>query len=171
MVDRTRPLKIESPSEGGTQEDFYPTATNPNEDYLDAHGITIQDTTSGDDDVRIDRDSDEMILRDKVASSGNPITLQELLESDAKSFEWPFTSASIIWVPHARGAYPLVQVILPISGFGWNVGGWNQNTWNTTLWSGSFQRLPDDQYTLEHHSADLFKVTLASPLTGKVVYF
>lgn len=41
MVDKVRPLKIES-SNGGTEEDVNPTETNPAEDYLATKGIAFE---------------------------------------------------------------------------------------------------------------------------------
>jgi hypothetical protein len=49
MVDKVRPLKQESPSLGGTEDDFLPTATDPAEDYLSAKGIAF----TGSDNTRI----------------------------------------------------------------------------------------------------------------------
>ncbi len=65
MVDRTRPLKFESPESGGTQTDDFPTGTNPNEDFVDSRGVTIQDDSSDDDLVRVSRDGDDMTFLDK----------------------------------------------------------------------------------------------------------
>ena len=76
--DRIQPLKLEDPSTGGVETDWGPTSADPNEDYVDAHGVTIQSNISDDEDVFIGRDvSDDMIFQDKVA--GGPYTLTELL--------------------------------------------------------------------------------------------
>jgi hypothetical protein len=77
--DRVQPLKLEDPGTGGVETDFGPTSTDPSEDYLDAHGMTIQNTTSDDDEVWIGRSdvTDDMLFADKVA--GGPYTLTELL--------------------------------------------------------------------------------------------
>lgn len=56
---------MEDPSTGGTQTDVWPTSTNINQDFLDSRGITIQDDTSNDDEVRISRDGDDMTFLDK----------------------------------------------------------------------------------------------------------
>jgi len=42
MVDKVKPLKIESPSTGGTQDDMFPTETNPSQDYVAAKGIAFE---------------------------------------------------------------------------------------------------------------------------------
>ncbi len=54
MVDKIRALKIEDATHG-TEVDFGPTETNPNEDYLDARGVTYQDSASDDAAVRTER--------------------------------------------------------------------------------------------------------------------
>jgi hypothetical protein len=45
-IDKVRPLKIESPSEGGTQTDYLPTEVNPSEDYISAKGIVFSDNSN-----------------------------------------------------------------------------------------------------------------------------
>lgn len=78
MRDRIQPLKLEDPETGGVETDWGPTSADPNEDYVDTHGLTIQSDISDDEDVFIGRDvSDDMIFQDKVA--GGPYTLTELL--------------------------------------------------------------------------------------------
>jgi hypothetical protein len=77
MVDKIRPLKIESPADGGTETDEFPTAVDPNEDYLDARGIVFQDDTSEDEQVILSRNSnDDMTFKDAYNS---PVTLTQLL--------------------------------------------------------------------------------------------
>lgn len=46
MADKVRFLKIESPSEGGTQTDYLPTEADPTEDYGTMKGIALNDDTS-----------------------------------------------------------------------------------------------------------------------------
>lgn len=41
-IDKIKPLKIENPSNGGTQTDPYPTETNPAQDYLSAKGLALE---------------------------------------------------------------------------------------------------------------------------------
>lgn len=55
MVDRVRPLKIEDTGTGGSQNDQFPTTVNPNEDYLDSRGLTLQTNVSNDGTVRVER--------------------------------------------------------------------------------------------------------------------
>jgi hypothetical protein len=45
-IDRCRPLKIETPTEGGTQSDQVVVEVDPSADYLDANGLTLQATSS-----------------------------------------------------------------------------------------------------------------------------
>ena len=66
-LDRIRPLKIESPSSGGTQEDAFPTDVNHNEDYADLRGMVFQDDASDDELVGSSRDaSGNLIFWDNV---------------------------------------------------------------------------------------------------------
>jgi hypothetical protein len=44
MADKVKPLKIENASLGGTQNDPYPTETNPTQDYLAAKGIAFENS-------------------------------------------------------------------------------------------------------------------------------
>ena len=54
MVDKIRPLKLESPALGGTEDDDFPTAADPNEDYVAAKGMAFED----DDNTRIEKAAD-----------------------------------------------------------------------------------------------------------------
>jgi hypothetical protein len=66
--DRVHPLKLEDSPSGGVELDPYPTGLDPNEDYVDVHGITFQDATSNDEDVSIERDdSGNLVLTDKIS--------------------------------------------------------------------------------------------------------
>ena len=76
-LDRIRPLKIESPASGGTQEDAFPTDADHNEDFADLRGIVFQDDTSDDELVYASRDaSGNMIFTDIV--TGTVYTLSQL---------------------------------------------------------------------------------------------
>lgn len=44
MVDKVKPLKIENSALGGTENDFYQTETDPNEDYLATKGISLENS-------------------------------------------------------------------------------------------------------------------------------
>jgi len=46
MADKVKPLKIENPSNGGTQTDFLPTESDPTQDYLAAKGIAFENSDS-----------------------------------------------------------------------------------------------------------------------------
>lgn len=75
MVDRVKPLKIESPDSGGTQTDDFPTSVNKNEDFLDCRGVSIQDDSSDDDVVRVSRDvSGNLTFQDDVVSGVKTLT-------------------------------------------------------------------------------------------------
>ncbi len=76
MVDRVRPLKIETPAEG-TETDFFPTEADPDEDYIDTRGLTLQNGGSNDESVILDRNgSGDMVFTD--ANTG-PTTLSQIL--------------------------------------------------------------------------------------------
>lgn len=85
-ADRVRPLKNESPTTGGTQDDQgFPTQVNPNQDALSTQGVVIQKPKASgpieeDELVYIGRDaSGNMIFRDAVV--GTEKTLTELAAS------------------------------------------------------------------------------------------
>ena len=42
MADKIKPLKIESPSTGGTETDYLPTESNPMQDYVSTKGIAFE---------------------------------------------------------------------------------------------------------------------------------
>jgi len=76
--DRIRPMKLESPATGGTQDDAFPTEVNPNEDYPDVRGVTFQNDSSNDEVVYVERDaSGNMVFADDVVSGEK--TLNDLL--------------------------------------------------------------------------------------------
>ena len=82
IEDRVQPLKLEDPSTGGEQTDFFPTAMDRNKDYIDCRGLTLQDGYSDDPNVRIERDSTgDLVLADSIAG---PHTLSSLLLGGAK---------------------------------------------------------------------------------------
>jgi hypothetical protein len=69
-IDRVQPLKIEAPESGGVETDQFPTSLDRNEDYLDCRGVALQNTTSDDEVVRVDRDSsDNLVFEDPNAGS------------------------------------------------------------------------------------------------------
>lgn len=66
-MDRVRPLKLEDPGQGGEETDEFPTSVNPNEDYLDCRGITLQNNVSNDGDVFVSRDAaGNLVFKDQV---------------------------------------------------------------------------------------------------------
>ena len=42
MVDKVKPLKLESSATGGTEDDLFPHEADPSEDYLAAKGISFE---------------------------------------------------------------------------------------------------------------------------------
>lgn len=71
MVDRIKPLKLESPLDG-TQYDPTPTELDPQEDYIATKGISFQDSEN----IVIESIGGELRFRDTKIS---PITLNELI--------------------------------------------------------------------------------------------
>jgi len=169
MVDRIKPLKLESPDTGGTDNDYFPTSLNKNQDHVDCRGITVQDAISDDDAVRIHRaPSGDMLFRDLMVPGGEHTLTELYLSTLAGVQEVPFSNILVLLVDHQRHYHPLVQVIIGAPG-GWNLGGWNTTLWNEGF--SSFIRLPDDQYVTTHDSEDIFWVEFSSPQTGRVLYF
>lgn len=66
MVDKIRPLKIERPSAGGSEDDPFPTEADPTEDYVAAKGISFESS----DGHLIDRDAGgELQYKDAVQTT------------------------------------------------------------------------------------------------------
>lgn len=169
MIDRVKPLKLESTDTGGGQVDFFPNSLNKNQDYVDCAGITVQNAASDDDSVRIHRSpAGDMLFRDLVVPGGEHTLTELYLSALSGVQEVPFTNITVLLVDHQRHYHPLVQVVIGVLG-GWNLGGWNTVVWNEGF--SSFVRLPDDQYVTTHDSEDVFWVEFASPQTGRVLYF
>ena len=77
-MDRVRPLKAETISGGGSQDNVYPYDLDPNEDGVEARGLVIQNDTSNDTTVEISRDSsDNMTFKDGVVPG--TWTLEQLI--------------------------------------------------------------------------------------------
>lgn len=77
MVDRVKPLKLESPASGGTETDLFSTSLNKNEDFVDCRGVAFQSDISDDETVLSTRDSsNRMTFKD--AENTTPRTLTEL---------------------------------------------------------------------------------------------
>lgn len=69
MVDKIKPLKLEDPTDGGDELDQFPTAINPNEDFLDCRGVVLQSGTSHDEAVQVTREGDALYFKDAVAGT------------------------------------------------------------------------------------------------------
>jgi hypothetical protein len=169
VADRVKPLKIESPDTGGTEVDFFPTSINKNEDFLDCRGVTLQDSISDDDSVKIHRaPSGDMLFRDLQVPGGEHTLTELYLSAMAGVQEVLFSGLTTLLIDHQLHHYPLVQVIVGAPA-GWNTGGWQNVLWNGD--TSGYIRLPDDQYVTTHESEDLLWIEFASPLTGRVLYF
>ena len=78
--DKVVPIKIESTALGGDENDEFPIPADVHEDFLECRGLCIQNATSRDDGVGVERDSsDNLTLFDSVAGSK---TLDQLPTSD-----------------------------------------------------------------------------------------
>ena len=83
MVDRVRPLKMETPTRG-TETDEFLTALDPKEDHAEVRGLFVQNASSDDEAVHITRDTsspDNLTFKDGVQTT--PITLTELIGGEA----------------------------------------------------------------------------------------
>ena len=67
MADKIKPLKIENIGTGGTQNDPFPTETDPNQDYLAAKGVAFENN----DNILIDADpaTGEIRYKDPVQAT------------------------------------------------------------------------------------------------------
>lgn len=79
-IDRVQPLKLEDSGTGGEETDAFPTALDRNEDFIDCHGLTLQNVISNDDIVRIQRSEGNLEFLD---AHNTPITLTTLLTNTA----------------------------------------------------------------------------------------
>ena len=70
MADKVKPLKLETPTDG-TEWDYVPTETNPNEDRLSAEGVAFENS----DTTYVRGDSGTMKLQDNQVTE---VTLLEL---------------------------------------------------------------------------------------------
>jgi hypothetical protein len=76
-LDKVKPLKLESPDTGGTEDDQFPTSLNPSEDYVECRGIVLDDATNADESTVISRDDDDMLFQD--GSNPTAVTLSSLI--------------------------------------------------------------------------------------------
>lgn len=85
-MDKVRPLKIESVSGGGSQDNIYPQDLDPNEDAVEVRGLYLQNDTSSDSNVEISRDaSNAMTFKDGVVAGTK--TLQDLVTASGLTSE------------------------------------------------------------------------------------
>ena len=75
MVDRVRPLCIESPASGGTQVDYNPVEVDPKEDGVDARAFFAQNGTSADSTAYVSRTGANLTLTDAAAGTKNAVDL------------------------------------------------------------------------------------------------
>lgn len=77
-MDRCRALKFENPTTGGTETDLDMREINPNEDYTDVRGVTIQDDSSNDTSTVISRSGNDITAKDGNNPTG--LTLSQFLQ-------------------------------------------------------------------------------------------
>lgn len=84
MADKIKPLKIENIGTGGTQNDGFPTETDPNQDYLAAKGVAFENN----DNILIDADpiTGEIRYKDPVQSTYKK--LNEITGGGADNFSY-----------------------------------------------------------------------------------
>jgi len=93
MADIIKPLKLESTSSGGGQNDFSPTETNPNEDYIGILGVSFTANLLR----TIDLDGSGNI-QFKDATETSPITVRQLRTAASNIFDNStngFTSSNV----------------------------------------------------------------------------
>jgi len=81
MADRVRPLKNESPAEGGTEDDIgFPAVIDPEEDELACAGVVLGEAGKDGSDliVRIYRSADKMYFKDTENTGANVRSLTDL---------------------------------------------------------------------------------------------
>jgi len=76
-LDKVKPLKLESPDTGGTENDQFPTSLDPSEDYVECRGIVLDDETHADESTVISRDDVDMTFKD--GNNTTPVTLTALI--------------------------------------------------------------------------------------------
>ena len=75
--DLIRPLKIESVAGGGTQDDEFPTAADPQEDFVETMGVVICDASNRDETTVVERLGNDMRFSDGNNPAG--VTLSAML--------------------------------------------------------------------------------------------
>lgn len=113
MVDKIRPLKLESSSSGGTENDLFPSELQPLEDYVSCKGIAFE----GSDNARLELIGSEVSFVDPVSGSKKLKTL--------KIEEFTFFSAPNPFISSQSSSFVVV------SRFIWR--GTNQLTAPTTV--------------------------------------
>lgn len=83
MVDKIKPLKLESIATGGTQDDMFPTEVNPQEDYLATKGLAGENQDSTLFDLSA---SDEWQWKDTVQTT--PFKLNDIVSGLANAGRW-----------------------------------------------------------------------------------
>lgn len=78
-LDKVKPLKLESPDTGGTEEDQFPTSIDQHEDYVECRGLVLasNDYEVEDEKVVFSRDGDDMTFQD--GANPTPLTLSDLV--------------------------------------------------------------------------------------------
>lgn len=74
-MDRVQPIKIESSSTGGTQDDDEYTPVNPQEDAPEVAGLYLQDASNRDETTLVSRSGNDMTFKD---GNNSTLTLTQL---------------------------------------------------------------------------------------------
>ena len=121
-MDRIHPLKLETPSTGGTETDNFPTSLNKNEDYIDSRGLVLQNDTSDTETVYLDRDASDNINfytanteRLRIGSTGelivntgvNTYTFPTTRPTDTYILSAVDSSGTLGWVVKPSGYFEL----------------------------------------------------------------
>lgn len=89
MKDIVRPLKIESPENGGTEIDFGPTEVTISEDYLASKGISFEGSEIETFDLSLDGNIQSPALE--------TITLNKKVIDELKSYKIPTNNQYVIY--------------------------------------------------------------------------
>jgi len=93
MVDKIKPLKLESPTGGGTESDTFPTEVDPTEDFLSAKGVAFD----GGETVHIWSSNNEIRFKDSLVSDR---PLKALINAKLLTFTNSVTSATSTFSTH-----------------------------------------------------------------------
>lgn len=100
MVDKIRPLKLESSASGGTENDLFPSETQPSEDYISCKGISFE----GSDNSLLQLQGSEIGFVDLISGTKKFKTL--------KTIEYTFSDQANPFLSHNGTTFAILSRIL-----------------------------------------------------------